>query len=157
VGSAKLQQKYPRPRPTQLVDGDRCFVETVQIVVKRVADDDHCAQRPFLSLFHGLREHVSNMNVAAAVASSPIHDSRHVVGVGDPTCRNVAAAHPGVVVAGVKGELHLQAAGCCCLEHRTLQCLGAVPAGGLGMVGEREDGARGAQHSLLAGFTEHAP
>jgi hypothetical protein len=64
---------------------------------------------------------------------------------------------PRGVVGAVKGELYLQAATGRCLEHRTLKYVGAVPAGGMRVVGKRQDDARGARHSLLAVFTKHAP
>ena len=98
--------------------------------MERISDDDHRAQWSFLGLLHGLRQHVANIDVAATAAFGPIHDARHVVGVGDPTRRDPAAAHPGGVVGAVKGKLHLQAAAGCRLEHLALQDLGAVPAGG---------------------------
>ena len=125
--------------------------------MERISDDDHRAQWSFLGLLYGLRQHVADIDVAATAALGPIHDARHVVGVGDPTRRDPAAAHPGGVVGAVKGELHLQAAAGCRLEHRPLQHLGAVPAGAVRMVGKREDDARGARHGLLAISAKHAP
>ena len=72
------------------------------------------------------------------------------IGIVDPTCRNPAAPHPGVVVWTVKSKLHLQAIAGRSLEHSTLQSLSAVPAGGRPMVGEREDDAREPGTVLLA-------
>src|SRR5262245_61768077 len=122
-----------------------------------ISDYDHRAQWSFLGLLHGLRQHVADIDVTAAIAFDPVYDSRHVDGVDDPTPCNPAAARPGGIVGAVKGELHLQAAAGCRLEHPTLQYLGAVP-GGLPMVGKREDDARLSRHGLLlaVGFVEHA-
>ena len=122
-----------------------------------ISDDDHGAQWSFLGLLHGLRQHVANIHVAATTAFGPIHDDRHVVGVGDPTRRDPAAAHPGGVIRAIECKFHLQAAAGRRIEHLALKYLGALPAGTVPMVGNREDDARGARYGLLAVSAKHAP
>ena len=101
---ALLDQKYFGALTSQLIGGDRRLVQTLLAVMKRIADDDNRAHRPFGILFHGLLHHAANIDETTARALRPVHETGHVVGIGDPLRCDPTAAHAFFVILAIESE-----------------------------------------------------